>query len=78
MALAGLATLLFVKEGTSLKIHLNDGEGVSFRRLFVIGIFKGSMRRLLLRSDKTKVNPTRIDVLFMNTQPPFAVSNGWA
>jgi hypothetical protein len=39
-----------------------------FHRLFVVGLYKGSMRRLLLRADKTDVNPTRIDVLFQDTQ----------
>jgi hypothetical protein len=47
---------------------LADGESVDFLRTFVIGLYKGGLRRLLLRSDKTDSHPTRIDVLFMNTQ----------
>jgi len=47
---------------------LGDGESVGFLRVFGIGLYKGSLRRLLLRSDKTESNHTRIDILFMNTQ----------
>jgi hypothetical protein len=49
-------------------IRLGDGESVKFLRVFGIGLYKGGLRRLLLRADKTDTNPTRIDVLFMNTQ----------
>jgi hypothetical protein len=34
----------------------------------MLSLFKGEMGRLLLRADKTDTFPTRVDVLFMNTQ----------
>jgi hypothetical protein len=48
-------------------ILLGDTGSFEFPRVFVVGLYKGGLRRLLLRSDKTRSNPTRI-VLFMNTQ----------
>ena len=49
-------------------ILLDDTGSVEFLRVFGIGLYKGGLRRLLLRSDKTDTNPTRVDVLFVNTQ----------
>lgn len=49
-------------------VDLEPGGSLVFHRVFVIGLYKGSMGRLLLRSDPTQTHPTRIDVLFVNTQ----------
>jgi hypothetical protein len=48
--------------------RLADGSSFKFLRVFGIGLYKGGMRRLLFRADKTEGQPTRVDVLFMNTK----------
>jgi hypothetical protein len=48
--------------------RLANGASFKFLRVFSIGLYKGGMRRLLLRADKTEEQPTRVDVLFMNTK----------
>jgi hypothetical protein len=56
------------KEARMSPTRLADGERFKFLRVFGIGEYKGGMRRLLLRADKTESQSTRVDVLFMNTK----------
>jgi hypothetical protein len=47
---------------------LSDGGSFEFVRIFHVEAFRGGMNRLLLRSWATDVQPTRLEVLFMNAK----------